>query len=122
MMSASTLSRRSAWVLRHPRGDELPWWRRAACKNTPHLHGATATIGRANITGPHAQARHICIWHCPVIRECHAEAMRVQPVDVVHGGLIWASSRHGYRGQPAKYQPDAGHGPWCQHLNKEATA
>lgn len=84
------------------------WHPFAACRDDPDFT-VDAEHGRVNEV--RAQKRHICIAHCPVIRQCLADAREYGPSGTVAGGLLWESwGRMG----PQKVQPlDPGCGSWC---------
>ncbi len=112
-MTAATLTR-STWGLSTPR-DDRPWWRRAACIDTPHLHTADVARGVPTAKDPHALAAHIC-RHCPVLAQCYAEAKRTQPREVVQAGLWWPI----WQTRQPKRLPDPGCGPWCWQLRERS--
>lgn len=107
-MAAATMHR-STWGLDSHRG--TPWWERAACIDTAEMH--TGDHRQVDIA---ARARHICLAHCPVLRQCAAEAERYQPRGVVQGGRIWPEL--GYAGRRVVPIPEPGCGQWCAHLRR----
>lgn len=92
----------------------VDWRELAACKATPELHTADLHPGWHAPTRPQAQARHICLQHCPVVDQCSREAQRIRPYEIVWGALVWSHYR------PASVQPpDPGCGVWCLAVSEE---
>lgn len=52
-----------------------------------------------------AAARHICVYHCPVMAQCLADARattRTRRVSMVAGGVFFTEHGHEARAQPLK--------------------
>ena len=89
------------------------WWHRAACVETADLHTAELRSGWQSPRSAQAQARHICLTHCPAVEECLRDARRMPPRDLVQAGVVW------FDGSQATIQPlDPGCGVWCAHLRE----
>lgn len=113
-MAVVTLHR-SAWGLDSDRAD--PWWTRVACARTGELHLAEPKQGPTGAGTPQAKAVHICLHHCPVLRQCREDTLAHPPRGMTQGGLVWRDGANTRRPRPAQEQPpDPGCGPWCAHL------
>lgn len=87
------------------------WWHHAACKDKPAF---TVDPAHGPVNLARAQARHICMAHCPVLRQCLNDAMENPPNGVVQGGLVWENWG---TAKPLREQPDdPGCGPWCREF------
>ncbi len=85
------------------------WWHLAACDGNPAF---TVDPAQGPVNNARAQARHICMAHCPVLRQCLSDVSKNPPMGVVQAGLIWENwgSAKPLPAQP----PDPGCGPWCR--------
>lgn len=100
-----------AATLDAPRG--LRWWEKAACIDTPHLHTADLRVGVIGGDSPHAQARHICLTHCPVIDDCRDDIADRTPRGVVQAGLVYPDTGTARPRAARQQPPDPGCGSWC---------
>lgn len=75
------------------------WVERAACRHDPDLWFNGYTTRRA---------AHICLNHCPVLRQCRDEVKRKRPLWGVEGGVAWICKRNSnfLHGRPRVHQPD----------------
>lgn len=71
----------------------------------------TEHVGRCHKSCPHGLAAHICLNHCPVLKECQ-EMAAMNPdqwAGMVIGGLIWDSrpSQRGFHAPPLRLSCEA---------------
>jgi hypothetical protein len=81
---------------------DTPWRHKAVCRQDPDLWFAR------NDSAIAALARHVCLYHCPVVKQCNADALKTKPTEGVWGGLVWHLARNNARGEPLFRQPDPG--------------
>ena len=85
--------------------DTTAWRREAACRLDPDMFFTEAS---------ERAAVHVCMFHCPVWRDCATDAARTRPVLGVQAGVLWVLDHDTHRGRPSAYQPArAGHGAHC---------
>lgn len=103
---------------------DAPWWTRAACKDTAHLHQAERQPHeghndgrvRRRVGALHGMARHICLSHCGVRAQCERDIADRKPHGLVQAGVLYEAAP-GAQGRAAREQPrDPGCGPHCQEL------
>jgi hypothetical protein len=82
------------------------WRRHAACRGMSELFSDR---------GHRHSALHICRFHCPVARECHAEALHQLNIEIVVGGRSY-----GAKGEVLDKTEDASavlfHDAFCREL------
>lgn len=90
------------------------WREQAACRLDPERW----FVGRIKADG---EARHVCLYHCPVVEPCHADTQRPNPPEHgVEGGILWVHKAKPPHGRPAQHQPLAGTcGDFCQAWRHE---
>src|SRR5262245_4457228 len=83
-----------------PDGDR--WWLHAACnRGTPAMRDMWFSVTWEQV----ATARHVCLYHCPVLHQCNAQAVKDRPIDGIWGGVWWARVRNRGYGRQHGYQP-----------------
>jgi hypothetical protein len=71
--------------------DDRAWWHRAACNRGDAAMRDTWWTKKDESV---ATARHVCLYHCPVLLECNTEATQRRPDDGVWGGILWVRVRN----------------------------
>lgn len=86
------------------------WEQRAVCGIDPDLwHTSDSAINWTRV----AEARHICLHHCPVVRQCHDSIGPMR--SAVVGGVFYGQDR-----RQATYQPIAARCRICAPSAKAA--
>ena len=86
------------------RGTDLDWRQLARCAGRDVKADQWHT-DRSGVKGQAAWARHVCLHHCPVLRQCHADAeaaMHYQRQSCVLGGVIYNAAGNPTRRQRAE--------------------
>jgi len=97
-MSTALLPPRSAVM----HGSDLDWRQFSRCSSRDVHPDQWHTDRSGAGKGTAAVARHICLHHCPVLRQCHADAehaLHCQRQSCVVGGVIYNAA-----GNPTRRQ------------------